>query len=50
MPRLTLRTLLAYIDDTLDARQARNLGRKVAESPSARDLIDRIKRVTRVPE
>jgi hypothetical protein len=47
MPRLTLRTLLAYLDDTLDARQARALGQKVAESESARELIDRIKRVTR---
>jgi hypothetical protein len=47
MPRLTLRTLLAYIDDTLEPAQARSLGAKVAESPPARDLIDRIKRVTR---
>ena len=47
MPRLTLRTLLAYLDDTLDARQARALGQKVAESESARELVDRTKRVTR---
>src|ERR1700722_11064726 len=47
MPRLTLRTLLAYIDDTLEPYQARSLGRKVAESDEARLLIERIKRVTR---
>jgi hypothetical protein len=47
MPRLTLRTLLAYLDDTLEPEQARALGRKVAESPEARELIERIRRVTR---
>jgi hypothetical protein len=47
MIRLTLRTLLAYIDDTLDPDQARELGRKVAESHDARLLIERIKKVTR---
>jgi hypothetical protein len=47
MPRLTLRTLLAYIDDTLEPVQARSLGHKVAESDEAKHLIERIKRVTR---
>jgi hypothetical protein len=47
MLRLTLRTLLAYIDDTLEPAQARELGEKVAASDDARDLIDKIKRVTR---
>src|SRR5262245_11320865 len=47
MIRLTLRTLLAYIDDTLEPDQARELGRKVAESHDARILIERIKKVTR---
>jgi hypothetical protein len=47
MPRLTLRTLLAYIDDTLEPDQARALGRKVAASDEAKQLIERIKRVTR---
>lgn len=46
-PRLTLRTLLAYLDDTLPADQARALGKKVAESKEAQELIERIKRVTR---
>src|SRR5580658_7223135 len=47
MPRLTLRTLLAYIDDTLEPDLARSLGQKVAESEEAKILIERIKRVTR---
>ncbi|MCS6863881.1 MAG: hypothetical protein RMJ56_15270 [Gemmataceae bacterium] len=47
MPRLTLRTLLAYIDDTLNAAEARELGQQVAESEEARLLVERIKKVTR---
>ncbi len=47
MPRLTLRTLLAYIDDTLEPQDAREMGQKVAESDVAKELIERIKRVTR---
>ncbi len=45
--RLTLRTLLAYLDDTLEPAEAKAIGQKVAESDSARELIDRIKQVTR---
>ena len=45
--RLTLRTLLAYLDDTLEAHQAREIGQKVAESPPARELIERIRQVMR---
>jgi len=45
--RLTLRTLLAYLDDTLDPAQAKVIGQKLAESPSARELVDRIRKVTR---
>ena len=45
--RLTLRTLLAYLDDTLPPDQAKAIGQKVAESETAQDLIDRIKKVTR---
>jgi hypothetical protein len=47
MPRLTLRTLLAYIDDTLEPDETRALGKKVAESDEARQLVERIKKVTR---
>jgi hypothetical protein len=45
--RLTLRTLLAYLDDTLEPAQAKLIGQKVAESDTARELIARIKEVTR---
>src|SRR4029077_13481825 len=45
--RLTLRTLLAYLDDTLEPSQARIIGQKVAESDAAQELIARIKQVTR---
>lgn len=45
--KLTLRTLLAYIDDTLEPALAAQLGAKVAESELARELIEKIKRVTR---
>lgn len=44
--RLTLRTLLSYLDDTLEPAQAKLIGQKVAESDVARELIDRIKQVT----
>ena len=45
--RLTLRTLLAYVDDTLPPDQAREIGQKVADSDHvAQELMDRIKKVT----
>lgn len=45
--RLTLRTLLAYLDDTLDAQATRDLGLRIAQSEYARGLIERIRKVTR---
>jgi hypothetical protein len=45
--RLTLRTLLAYLDDTLEPSQIKLIGQKVAESPAAQELIARIKQVPR---
>lgn len=45
--RLTLRTLLAYLDDTLDPVQTRQIGQKVAESETARELIDKLRKVAR---
>ena len=45
--RLTLRTLLAYLDDTLEPSQAKLIGQKVAESDQAQELIARIRQVTR---
>lgn len=47
MRRLTLRTLLAYLDDTLPATEIKEFGQKVAESDAAQELIARIKQVTR---
>jgi len=44
--RLTLRTLLAYLDDTLEAGAASDLGKRVAESPLAQSLIEKIRRDT----
>jgi hypothetical protein len=45
--RLTLRTLLAYLDDTLEPAQAKLIGQKIAESSTAQELIARIKDVVR---
>jgi hypothetical protein len=45
--RLTLRTLLAYLDDTLEPSEIRQIGQKVSESDAAQELIARIKQVTR---
>jgi hypothetical protein len=45
--RLTLRTLLSYLDDTLEPAQAKVIGQKVAESEQARELTERIQQVTR---
>jgi hypothetical protein len=45
--RLTLRTLLAYLDDTLEPNEIKQIGQKVAESDAAQELIGRIKQTTR---
>src|SRR4051812_39089613 len=45
--RLTLRTLLAWLDDTLQPTQVREIGRQVSESPLAQELAERIHRVSR---
>src|SRR5436305_7044909 len=45
--RLTLRTLLAYLDDTLEPSEIKPIGQKVAESDAAQELVARIKQVTR---
>lgn len=45
--RLTLRTLLAYLDDVLGPEQAREIGTKVDESNVAKTLMARLKEVTR---
>ncbi len=45
--RLTLRTLLAYLDDTLPASEAKSMGAKLAESEPAQEIVERIKNVIR---
>jgi hypothetical protein len=45
--RLTLRTLIAWLDDTLTPSEVRTIGQQVAESPFAKELVDRLQRVTR---
>jgi len=45
--RLTLRTLLAYLDDVLESADAHELGQKIDASDFARGLVQRIRSVTR---
>ena len=45
--RLTLRTLIAYLDDVLEPTQIKEIGEKLEESSYASSLVDRIKDVMR---
>lgn len=45
--RLTLRTLLAYLDDRLPPEKAREIGLKIQKSPFATELADRVREVKR---
>ncbi|MBI1348301.1 hypothetical protein GC163_18660 [bacterium] len=45
--RLTLRTLLAYLDDVLEPAQTKEIGLKIQESPVAATLVSRVREVIR---
>src|SRR5258708_32505803 len=45
--RLTLRTLLAYLDDILEPSQAKEIGDKLNESSFASSIVSRIREVMR---
>ncbi|MEZ6064206.1 MAG: hypothetical protein R3B90_00525 [Planctomycetaceae bacterium] len=45
--RLTLRTLLGYLDDILEPQQTREMGERISESAFASELVARIKEVMR---
>jgi hypothetical protein len=45
--KLNLRTLLAYLDDTLEPAQAKIIAGKIQESEAAQQLVERIKQVLR---
>jgi hypothetical protein len=45
--RLTLRTLLAYLEDALPPESAKRIGRMIARSPDARHVVRRIRKVVR---
>src|SRR4051812_13368104 len=47
--RLTLRTLLAYLDDAVEPSEAQDLAKKIEESEFAAGLVQRLRTVTKKP-
>ena len=45
--RLTLRTLLAYLDDVLEPAETQDLGARISESEFATNLVHRIREAMR---
>ncbi len=45
--RLTLRTILAYLDDVLGPNEAKEIGKRINDNPEASALVARIKEVLR---
>lgn len=45
--RLTLRTLLAYLDDVLEPQATREIGKKIQDSPQAAALVSRMREAMR---
>ncbi|RLS59125.1 MAG: hypothetical protein DWH91_00895 [Planctomycetota bacterium] len=45
--RLTLRALLAYLDDVLEPKALRELGARISESPQASSTVARIREIVR---
>lgn len=45
--RLTLRTLLAYLDDVLEPNEAREIGQKINQSKEATELVTQIREAIR---
>jgi anti-sigma factor RsiW len=47
MPQLSLKQILAYLDDALEARTLREVSEAIAQSKELQELVARIQRVTR---
>ena len=45
--RLTLRTVLAYLDDVLNPAEAKEMGKRIKESRQASEMVARIQEVVR---
>ncbi|MEC9094727.1 MAG: hypothetical protein VX438_18605, partial [Planctomycetota bacterium] len=48
--KLTLRTLIAFLDETIDENDAAELRKKIKESEAIRELIERIRQIISQPQ